>query len=184
MDQRDPESRRFTNATEMCDYAKVLVEKYLNDTDYAPGFVVRDIAEYQRPHAIALAAQVFATLDPCYRDGFGSVLKRVVFGPERRATPTFRDEFGDDPRIEPLFTVESDAYTAIFVLAENLAERFRDGTDDVYAAAVRTIARMSVNFAILVTFIVCSVLDGRHTRAHLYGFVFPPLTTPDRSKPL
>ena len=76
-----------------------------------------------------------------------------------------------------------DAYTAIFVLAENLAERFRDGTDDVYAAAARTIVRMSVNFAILVTFIVCSVLDGRHTRAHRLGYT-PPLTTPDRSKPL
>jgi len=134
MDPLYRDSRRFNNTTEMRDYAQVLVDRYLNDTDYAPGRAARDIAEYQRPHAIALAARVYATLDPCYRDGFNTILRQVVFASERPTTPTFRDEPGDDPINGLRIRFESDAYHAIFVLAVNLAERLRDGTDDAYAA--------------------------------------------------
>jgi hypothetical protein len=169
MDQRYPESRRFNSTTELRECAEGVVNKFLYGTDDAPVFAARDIAGYQRPHAIALAAQVYAVMDPSDKSSFGYILRQVAFGSYRSVMATFREESDDDPRDRLGEEVEREAYCAIDLLAQNLAVRLRDGTDDAYATAARTIVSMSVEFAILVTFIVCSVLDGSHFRMRRLG---------------
>lgn len=161
MDKRYPDALRFSSTTEMRERAERIADEYLNGTDDAPAFAAGDIAGYQRPHSMALAAHVYATLDPADRNAFESILSRVAFGSYRSVMSMWRDP-GDGPEQGLRREVEWEARTAIDLLARNVGERLRDGTDDAYAAAARTIRPMSVEFGILVTFIICSVLDGTH----------------------
>ena len=106
-----PEPASFKTLDEMRRRAEELVHCFLYGTDDAPAFAIAHFADYKTPHSIALAAQVYAIMDPSRSDSFQAVLSDVAFGTYRSARSVLSDKPSD------LFgrPVDREAYHAIDV---------------------------------------------------------------------